>query len=363
MPTEIQIEGPRFFINGEPTYQGRVYQGKPVEGLLFNSRMVQAVFDDENPDTVRNWRYPDTGVWDPERNTDEFCTMLPEYRRHGLLAVTVGLQGGGSVYEPAVYEHYVNSAFKPDGSLKPAYFKRLERILAAADAVGMVVIVNYFYWRQLDQLEGDRAVQRAVANATGWLLDTGYRNILVDIMNEFQPGKGLLESEGIHELIETAQGITLDDRRLLVSSSVHPKDLLAPGRWQAVQDFYLPHGNDFWAADLRLQLQRIKESLPFQENPRPLLINEDSIHLDSLEAAFEAYASWGYYSQGYGCGGWRHGRFDWLAHGREARFEDLSGYQTVPVNWGINTAEKQAFFEKVAQITGHHPNLPQSNEE
>ncbi|RPJ52471.1 MAG: hypothetical protein EHM21_00020 [Chloroflexi bacterium] len=352
MGTEIQIEGNRFFINGKPTYEGANYRGHPVEGLLFNSRMVQAIFDDENEATAATWRYPDTGVWDPDRNTNEFCAMLPEYRRHGLLGVTVGLQGGGSVYVPEVYENYVNSAFTPDGHLKPAYFDRLRRVLAAADAAGMVVIVNFFYWRQLDKMEGDPAIRRATEAAADWLLGSDFRNILVDVMNEFQPGEGLLQSGGIHKLIEIVQHTTLDGRRLLASSSIHPVDLLPPGRWQSAQDFYLPHGNDFWADQLRVQLQKIKASPEYVKNPRPLLMNEDSIHLDSLEAAVEEYASWGYYSQGYGCGGWRHGRFDWLAHERETRFEDLSGFQTVPVNWSINTEEKRAFFTKVAEITG-----------
>ena len=138
MKTEIQIDGQKFLINGEPTYAGIDHQGRSVEGLLFNSRMVQAIFDDENPDTVPNWAYPDTGVWDPDRNTDEFCAMLPEYRHYGLLGVTVGLQGGGAIYLPEIYEHYVNSAFRPDGTLKPAYLARLERVLHAADEAGMV---------------------------------------------------------------------------------------------------------------------------------------------------------------------------------------------------------------------------------
>ena len=91
MPTQVEIEGSRFLFNGKPTYEGVSWQGHPVEGLLMNSRMVQAVFDDENPATAATWRYPDTGLWDAERNTNDFCVSLAEYRRHGLLAVTVGL--------------------------------------------------------------------------------------------------------------------------------------------------------------------------------------------------------------------------------------------------------------------------------
>jgi hypothetical protein len=353
MTTEIQIDGTRFLINDRPTYEGTTCRGRPIEGLLFNSRMVQAIFDDENPETAVHWRYPDTGEWDPDRNTDEFCAMLPEYRRHGLLAVTVGLQGGGSIYEPEVYDHYVNTAFAPDGTLKPAYCDRLRRVLEAADGAGIVVIVNYFYWRQLDKLNGDPAIRRATEEATDWLLETGHRNILVDVMNEFQEGDGLLKSKGIHEPIEIVQQTTLDGRRLLVSSSVHPEKFLPEGRWQEAQDFHLPHGNNDWADELRIQLQRLKASDAYKENPRPILINEDSVHLDSLEASIDEYVSWGFYCQGYGCGGkWKHGRFDWLSRDRETRYEDLSGFQTVPVNWGINTDIKRAMFAKIAEITG-----------
>ncbi len=353
MATDVQIDGTRFLINGRPTYEGVAYRGKPIEGLLFNSRMVQAIFDDENPTTAAHWRYPDTQRWDPDRNTDEFCAALPEYRRHGLLGVTVGLQGGGSIYRPQVYDHYVNTAFGPDGALKPAYLDRLRRVLAAADAVGMVVIVNYFYWRQLNRLDGERAVRRATAEATDWLLRTGYRNILVDVMNEFRAGKGILGAARIHELIEIVQQTRLGGRRLLASASLHPENLLPEGRWQEVQDFYLPHGNDFWADELRQQLRRLQGAQGFRKNPRPILINEDSVYVESLEAAIDEYVSWGFYCQGYGCGGdWPHGRYDWLSRERETRYEELSGYQTVPVNWSINTPLKRAFFDRLAIITG-----------
>ena len=215
----------------------------------------------------------------------------------------------------------------------------------------MVVIVNYFYGKLLGKLDGDPAIRRATAEATEWLLQTGYRNILVDVKNEFRAGEGLVESENIHQLIELVQQTTLEGRRLLASCSIHPENFLPAGRWQEIQDFYLPHGNSVWADELRRELQRIKASEVFRNNPRPLLMSEDSVHLDSLGAAFEEYASWGYYSQGYGCGGWKHGRFDWPAQDREALYEDLSGYQTVPVNWGINTPRKREFFARVKTIT------------
>ena len=209
MKTTVSIQDTDFHINGEPTYIGRRHEGRRVEGLIFNSRMVQAIFDDENPKPIANWQYPDTKKWDPERNTDEFCRALPLYKAHGLLGVTVGLQGGGPIYRPEIYEHYINSAFEQNGSLKPAYFERLRRILATADDLGMIVIVNYFYWQQNRNFINIEAVKRATRLATKWLLESGFRNLLLDINNEVQTGKGIFQSEGIHELVEIIQNTSI----------------------------------------------------------------------------------------------------------------------------------------------------------
>jgi hypothetical protein len=350
--TEIQIDGPRFLIDGKPTYEGVTYRGKPVEGLLMNSRMVQAIFDDENPETAALWRYPDTGRWDPDRNTDEFCAALPEYHRYGLLAMTVGLQGGGSIYRPEVYDNYINSAFRPDGTLKPAYFHRLKRVLEAADAAGMVVIVNYFYWKQAARME-EGAVRRAAEATTDWLLRTGHRNILVDVMNEASHWEGIpsiLCASNAHLLIEIVQQITLDGRRLLVGASTLGGAHLPAERWQKAEDFHMPHGNGCTPDELRAKLQKLKDTDELKKHPRPILVNEDSVFVENMEAAVDEYVSWGFYCQGYGCH--YRDRMDWTTHGRERRYEDLSGFQTVPVNWSINTPIKRAFFERLSEITG-----------
>ncbi len=89
--TTIHIETDRFFIDGTPTYAGCHFREEPIEGLLLNSRMIQATFDDENPETVHRWAYPDSGTWDAARNVIE---ALPIYRDHGLLVVTLNFQGG-----------------------------------------------------------------------------------------------------------------------------------------------------------------------------------------------------------------------------------------------------------------------------
>ena len=47
--TKVSIVGEDFHINGRPTYAGCSWNGHRIEGLLLNSRMVQATFDDLNP--------------------------------------------------------------------------------------------------------------------------------------------------------------------------------------------------------------------------------------------------------------------------------------------------------------------------
>src|SRR5262245_64805758 len=74
--TEVAIRGDAFLINGKPTYAGRKWNGHRVEGLLFNARMVQGIFDDLNPKTRDRWAYPDTRRWDPDRNAREFVAAM-----------------------------------------------------------------------------------------------------------------------------------------------------------------------------------------------------------------------------------------------------------------------------------------------
>jgi hypothetical protein len=112
----------------------------------------------------------------------------------------------------------------------------------------------------------------------------------------------------------------------------------------------MPHGNGCTPEELKEKIARLREQPEYKERPRPICINEDTIYVENLEAAVEQYASWGFYCQGYGSQ--YQDRTNWKVRDREDSYEELSGYQTVPVNWGINTDVKRAFFEKVAEITG-----------
>ena len=180
--TVVGIDGREFRVNGRPTYAGRSYDGTNVQGLLFNSRMVQGIFDDRNPDTRSRWAYPD-GPWDPERNTREFIAAMPLWKASGLLAFTINLQGGS----PEGYSRsqpWVSSSFETDGRLRPDYMSRLERVLNRADELGMVAIVGFFYQGQERQMDSADAVIRAADEAMDWLIAKGYTNVLVEVANE-----------------------------------------------------------------------------------------------------------------------------------------------------------------------------------
>jgi len=361
--TEITIHGTEFWIDGQPTYAGREFAGHKIQGLLFNVRAVQATFDDENPVTRGYWAYPDTGVWDPDRNTDEFCAALPAWRDHGVLAFTLNAQGGGARYNAEVYEYYDNSAFTREGALKPAYADRFARILAAADALGMVAIVGMFYWKHVLKMDGEPAFWRAAREMMDFLRETGRRNILVEIANETGPRFGfeIFHADRAHEMIDV---LKTEYPEFLISTSQGGMDIgrgreLPPPSLVRSVDFIMPHGNGNTAEQLAAGLEAIQRMQTFQLNPKPILINEDSTGIANFDAAWRRYVSWGYYDQGFGgWGGYRHDiHIDYSEKPRESTYADLSGFQTPPVNWMINTPHKRNFFERVAEVTGYAEHL------
>ena len=339
--TAVTIVGEEFHLNGQPTYAGRTWQGKSLQGLLMNSRMVQGIFDDLNPGTVARWAYPDTGKWDAERNTREFLAAMPEWRRHGLLAFTLNLQGGS----PQGYSReqpWENNAFAPDGALRPAYLARLARILDRADELGMVVILGYFYFGQDERLTDEAAVLRATDFATKWLLDGGWRNLLVEINNEcnVRYDHAILKPDRVHELIERVKKTERNGRRLLVSTSYGGNTIPRENVVRA-SDFLLLHGNGVSKPERVAEMVRLTRAVPGYA-PKPILFNEDDHFnfdqpMNNFVAAVGERAAWGYF---------------------DFRMKDegfAAGYQSVPVDWGIASDRKRGFFRLLAEMTGARP--------
>ena len=336
--TTVSIVSDGFQINGRPTYAGRVWHGYKIEGLLLNSRMVQGIFDDLNPATVSRWAYPDTGRWDAERNTREFLAAMPAWRRHGLLAFTINLQGGAPIGY-AKEQPWLNSAIAPDGSLRPDYMARLARILDRADELGMVVIVGYFYFGQDERIRDEAAVLRATDEATRWLLDRGYRNVLVEINNECNIAydHAILQPERVSELIARVQAMTRNGRRLLVSTSYGGGTVPQENVVRAA-DFLLMHGNGVSDPVRIAAMVRAARAVPGYTS-KPIMFNEDDHYefdrpANNFTAAVGEYASWGF--------------FDYRRPGESF----AEGYQNLPADWGISSERKRAFFRLVSEISG-----------
>lgn len=342
--TIVGIAGRDFTRNGVKTHAGRVWNGHRIEGMLFNSRMANAIADDENPATRGAWSYTD-GPWDAERNLREFIAALPTYRAHGLDAVCLNLQGG-SPQGYSWHQPWVICGFRADGSLKPEWADRLDRVIGAADACGMIVMVGCFYVRQTRHLESEQAAIRAVSETVDWLAARGARNVLLEIGNEVDLdgfAHDIIHADRCHELIVHAQRrsegrFDTPAGRLLVSTSLRGRGSVPKPNLLDVADFALLHGNHMPHPDsIRLQVLRTLTSPAYRG--QPVLYNEDD-HFDfdkpdyNMLAAIGAGAGWGY--------------FDYRMTGD--RFED--GYQSLPVDWGITSDRKRGFFNKLKQVVG-----------
>jgi hypothetical protein len=344
--TTVSIAGTDFVVDGAVVNRGRTVRGIPVDGLLLNSRMINGIFDDVNPETRGMWAYPDTGEWDAERNVSEFLAAMPLWRERGLDAFTIGMQGGS----PQGYSEtqpWDSGAFDADGAARPAFFERLRRILDEADRLGFVVIVNYFYWGQSQRFVNEAAICRAADEATDFLLDGPWRNVLVEVVNECNLPElfdvtPLLRWDRVHELIARVQGRQRDGRRLLVSTSFAAVE---PGTTDAVietSDWVLLHGNGTESRNvLAAMVEKVRQSPAFRSVP--IMFNEDDhFGFDQKEnhmtVALKAGASWGYFDPGS----------ETVFPPTPTVGNYLDGYQAVPIDWQIRTETKRAFFDAIA---------------
>lgn len=376
--TTAEIDGDTWLINGRPTYTGRSYRNIKVEGLLLNSRMANAVFDDDNPLTRHLWSYPDTNSWDAKRNTAELVKMLPLYASHGLTAININIQGGSplgyyrdnpvvlgelrtrihSKYPDATDEDiwlglssvklqpWKSSGFDGDGVLGPGTRERMASVIESADTAGLLVCLGLFYFGQDNRLSDENAVRRAVREVCSWILLQGYRNVIIEINNETDVPRyshAILRPNRVHELISYACSIHHGGYRLLVGTSFTRREVPSVQVVDA-SDFILLHGNGIDEPEKLKQMVRSVRSVASYRG-QPVLFNEDD-HFDfndssnNFVAALETGSGWGYFDPGFGAGGKMfYGDYE-------------NGYQNPPINWSINTSRKKEFFELLQKITG-----------
>jgi len=304
-----------------------------------NSRMVQGIFDDLNDTTRYRWVYPDTKRWDPERNTQECIENMALWKSYGLISFTINLQGGS----PQGYsssQPWINTAYFPDGTLREDYLLRLEKILDKADELGMIPILGLFYFGQDQNLNDENAVKNAVDNIINWLFEKNYRNILIEVNNEcnVRYDHEILQPKRVHELIERVRQSERNGYRFYAGTS-YGGGFIPLKNVVESSDFILIHGNGVSDPD---HISRMVDSTRKISgySPKPILFNEDDhFEFDQVKnnftSAVKSYASWGYF---------------------DFRMKDeafCEGYQSVPVDWGINSGRKKEFFNLLKEITGY----------
>lgn len=320
--TAVSIRGTQFYIDGKITHPGSLMQGQ-----LPNIRAANAIMDDANPATVGFWKYPDTGRWDPERNVREFIANLPAWKAKGVLAVDINLQGGwpkfGFAYDNQPLD---NTAIASDGSLKPAYMDRLDRAIRALDQNGMICILGLFYYGQDHRLAGEAAIRSAVNNTVDWILAKGFKNVIVELVNEATQfyDHPILKPPRVVELMTQAK--QRSGGKLLVTTSLGG-GFVPDASIVAASDLVLLHGNGQPNERLVPMINAARALAP----NKPIVFNEDTDRPTRLNLIVRGGASFGYYDLGGN--------------------DYSTGMQAPPINYGVNSSPaKKAFFDALAAL-------------
>ena len=172
-------------------------------------------------------------------------------------------------------------------------------------------------------------------------------------------GHAVFDPGQTHEMVDTLRH---DHPTFLISTSqrgANPESGkgMPPATLVETVDYLLPHGNGNSASRLVTVIETIQAMPQYRQNPKPILINEDSVGVPNLDVAWPRGVSWGYYDQGWeGQGDDPYEWYEPLPRRSDHPFGELNGFQTPPVNWMINTPFKRAFFTRVAEITGYPGN-------
>lgn len=319
--TRYEIRRQDFYINGRKTYAELAGGDPNMQGLLFNTRFIQGLFDDRNPDNAG--KYDRFGKrFSPETNTDELIAALPAWYEKGVRAITVGLQGGGPIYTYEDWSVIDSGCFSSDGKqMDPAYCARLVRLLEACDKLGMLVIVSVLYQAQAHLLRDGTALAEAVRTACRFLSEQPYDNVIIELANEQDVG-----DFHSHPLISSGEGMGFLLRmakewcagRFAVGSSG------GGGSWKREilenSDVILVHGNGLRRREYYDFIRTVRQNAP----DKPIVCNEDSQCFSQLSVCRATHTSWGYYN-------------------------NLTK-QEPPADWGITAGEDAFFARRLEQL-------------
>jgi hypothetical protein len=275
-----RVKAERFFVRAgraswSETYDGGPYRNK-TKGALLLVNAVHGLFDDAWLTEVK---------FDPDANTDALIAALDLYHAHGVNGLFVSLQGFDQPYpessgiarsgraEDGKQKGSLVSAFSPSGELDPAWMARLERLLSAADKLGMVVCLTYFTPGQDEALESDQAIVTGARNMTQWLIDKDFRNVIINIADSW-------DSQGVWDhgdfIQRNVSNLVIDSRDLfnhaeftLPIGAAAGESLEYPNSLARVCDVVLLHGNRAGGAD------KLRAVANLSEYDRPVILLED----------------------------------------------------------------------------------------
>lgn len=317
--TRVSIVNNDFYINGVKTYSELKDSNVDSHGLLMNARFIQGIFDDKE-DVSRFNRFG--RKFDPEKNTDELIEVLPLWYNYGLRAFTVGIQGGGTCFTIDAKSINNNPYGENGDCFDEKYQERLDKLIRAADEIGLVVIVSLFYGAQARRLQGGQAILNTVKIVSKFLKEKSYTNVLLEIANEYDN-----ESYKEHPLIKTPEGVVAlielarqETGGLYIGCSGNGNT--ANEEICKASDFVLIHGNGCSRQMYYNLIMKVKSWV----NNKPIVCNEDSQAISHLEIALKTHTSWGYYNN--------------------------MTKQEPPVNWNITEGEDKYFAHRMAKIIG-----------
>ncbi len=316
--THLTIEGEKFLINEKVTYSEINGTRPGAQGLLMNARFIQGIFDDAmEPERFARWGH---GEWDAMANTERLIAALPEWYRYGLRAFTTGFQGGGPCF--TIQNHTIqNNPFGEDGlTLDADYAERMDKLIRGADAVGMIVIVSFFYGSQTRWLKDGKAIRNAVTTASRFL--KGRPNVIIEVANEMNIG-----SFANHPIIREPEGMAMLLDLARKESGGLPCGCSGGGGYYnrevaEASDVILIHGNGCTRQRYHNMIQEVQS---WNLN-RPIVCNEDSQAIGQLQVAYKTQTSWGYYNN--------------------------MTKQEPPADWGITSGEDTFFAHRMAEGIG-----------
>ncbi len=292
------------------TYTGAQYRSEAA-GRLMNLRTAQSLFHDE-------WLSEHS--FDPDAHTDRFIAALDTYKEHGVLAISASLQGGNMQYSwnklvardrpfhlgPG--KGSLVSAFRPNGSLKEAWMRRLLRLQRALVSRGMILGPLLYYQHQDEVLASREAVDRGIREVMDWLIANDCRNVIVEIANEHNSGSydhGGYFRDGMARMIELTRSRFREKKAafaLPISASAAGADMPFLPAVRDVADLMIIHGNN---KPPEFKRRRVRELFADPAMPGPVYMNEDNngrettpanlaLELASCDAVFASGGSWGY---------------------------------------------------------------------